>query len=223
MHTLALIADVVGSRKVEDRADLQKRIKQVLSTLNKSNSGLISPYTVTLGDEFQALFSSATNVMRDMIHIMTALYPVQVRFAFGVGEITTEINPEQALGMDGPAFYRARDGMAQLKGSDNLFYIAGLAPATERLCNHSLQLLSYTLHKWRHSRFQVLTGLLDGQSVKDLAGPLGVSDKAIYKNISDGALEIIQGLLADVAEQINLALASRAANQTPNQVTGQED
>ena len=222
MQRLALIADVVGSRKVADRAELQQRIKKVLKTLNGRRPDLLSPYTVTLGDEFQALFASADRVLRDVVHIMSALYPVQVRFALGVGEITTDINPDQALGMDGPAFYHARDGMTRLKGTDHLINLTGMEPSLQRLCNHSLQLFSYTLHKWRHSRYQILAGLLEGHTVKDLVVPLGVSDKAIYKNISDGALETIQGLLADMSEQLNQAIGASLEPQPPTQSSEQE-
>ncbi|OZG71122.1 hypothetical protein BTA51_22345 [Hahella sp. CCB-MM4] len=206
MPMLALIADIRSSRQIKKRAELQTGLGRCLDQLNQENQGLLSPYTITLGDEFQALFSSADRVMRDILGILSDLHPVNVRFALGVGDISTEINSRQALGMDGPAFYRAREAMTHLKSSDDLFRIEGLPEATNRLCNHSLQLFSHMCSKWRHSRFKILVGLMDGLSVRDLAGQMQLSDKAIYKNIDEGALDPVQGLLEDITFQLNQAL-----------------
>ncbi len=206
MPMLALIADIRSSRQVKKRAELQSGLRRCLDRLNQRSQGLASPYTITLGDEFQALFNSADGVMSDILEILSELHPVSIRFALGVGEITTDINPRQALGMDGPAFYRAREAMAQLKSSDDLFRIEGLPDDTNRLSNHSLQLLSHLCNKWRQSRFRILVGLMEGLSVRELAGQLQLSDKAIYKNISEGALEPVQGLLEDITLQLNQAL-----------------
>lgn len=206
MPRLALIADVVGSRKTADRAALQARLGRILEQLNARNAGLLSPYTLTLGDEFQALFARADDVLRDAALIMAELYPVRVRFAFGLGDITTAINPKQALGMDGPAFYAARAAMSELKQGEDWFRIEGLPHAQQSLCNHSLQLLRQLIGKWRRPRFQILCGQLDGRTVKAMSESLGLSDKAIYKNISDGALAPIQGLFDDLVQHMNLRL-----------------
>lgn len=40
-----------------------------------------------------------------------SLYPVELRFGIGIGEITTEINTEMALGADGPGYYKAREAI----------------------------------------------------------------------------------------------------------------
>ena len=51
---------------------------------------------------------------------------------------------DQALGMDGPAFYRARDGIDQLKDSGDLIRLEGLPDRWVTLAEGSLRLLS----KW---------------------------------------------------------------------------
>lgn len=37
-----------------------------------------------------------------------AMQPYQVRFGLCLGEILTDINPEQSIGADGPAYWHAR-------------------------------------------------------------------------------------------------------------------
>ena len=36
------------------------------------------------------------------------IYPVEIRYGIGVGQITTNINTDMALGADEPGFYNAR-------------------------------------------------------------------------------------------------------------------
>ena len=85
-----MIADIVGSPNLEERGQAQSRVIRVLYDVNRRGRPIVSPHILTLDDEFQAVFSC------------------------GVGEITTAINTAQALGMDGPAFYAARDGLEDL-------------------------------------------------------------------------------------------------------------
>ena len=40
---------------------------------------------------------------------------MKLRFGIGVGEISTVINPEMALGADGPGYYNARKAIEDLK------------------------------------------------------------------------------------------------------------
>ncbi len=98
-----MIADIVGSPNLEEHGQAQSRVIRVLYDVNRRGRPIVSPHILTLDDEFQAVFSC------------------------GVGEITTAINTAQALGMDGPAFYAARDGLEDLKGSGAIAAITGLA------------------------------------------------------------------------------------------------
>ncbi len=98
MRYLVLIGDIVASRNSARRHDLQEQMKAVFAELNQNNAGLISPYTLTLGDEFQVVFNQADRVFTDIFAIL-AILPVKVRFSLGLGAITTDLNPVQALGV----------------------------------------------------------------------------------------------------------------------------
>ena len=53
---LALIADVIDSKIVQERFDLQKQLEKTLQKINELfKDCLASAFTLTLGDEFQAL------------------------------------------------------------------------------------------------------------------------------------------------------------------------
>ncbi|MCH8530259.1 MAG: SatD family protein [Saccharospirillum sp.] len=207
MKHLVLIADIVASRQLPDRKAVQQQLRQCLAELNQHHSGLVSPYTITLGDEFQAVFASADGVFKDITHIMVALSPVRIRFALAVGEITTAINPDQAIGMDGPAFYLARAGIEGLKKIDELLAIGSDDEHPCELLSASLALLNHHLTKWKTHRFDTLLGLMSEQPVAEIARRLDVSEQAVYKNIRTGGLEAVQAVFQALTEAINRDLA----------------
>lgn len=194
---LVLIGDLINSRQVADRAALQQTLTRALELANQcSQEALASPYTITLGDEFQAVRSHPSGLLRDLIGIQADLLPVRIRFAIGVGTIATPINPDQALGMDGDAFYAARAGIDALKASGRRLAVRGLNKHDERWANALLAVIDSMSQKWRANRFAILYRLLDDQSVATIAEELGLSIQAVYRNIRDGDLELVTELLA---------------------------
>lgn len=212
MAHLVLIGDLVASRQAPDRRDLQHRLEAILQTLNTASRPPVSPYTLTLGDEFQAVFDNADRVFEDIVQIMQALHPVQVRFSLGLGEITTDLNFEQALGMDGPAFYRARDGITQLKSQGDMLHVEGLPEVCDELATASLRLLDKWIEKWESNRLAVLHRLLTGSRVKDIATGLNITEQAVYKNINSGQLEIVMQVIRALTGILNAGLAGETSS-----------
>lgn len=199
MSYIALIGDIVASKSLSDRAAVQRRLTQCCAALNSRADalGIISPFTVTLGDEFQALFVAAKNIWPCIAEIEAEMYPVQIRFALGLGDIATDINREAALAMDGPAFHRARAGIETMKKDKVRYRLLGLHRG-EGLVRHSLDMLSHNRDKWQQNRHRILSALLQQQSINDIATKLGVSEQAVYRNIRDGDLESVIGLMHEV-------------------------
>lgn len=187
-RVIALIGDLVASRTLADRAAVQQRLSAALARANADPSGLASPFTVTLGDEFQAVLQDPERLFRDTVAIQAALHPVQVRFSLAVGALTTPINPDQALGMDGPAFHAARAGIDALKHDGGRYRIALPDPDVTALANAALGLIGHAMDKWQSRRFRVMNALQTSAPVSGIARELGISEQAVYKNISDGNL-----------------------------------
>jgi hypothetical protein len=203
MNSLVLIADIISSRKSYERSELQNNLKFILEELNNKNENIISPYTITLGDEFQAVFAKADALFCDVIEIMAKLHPTKVRFSFGLGEITTNIIRESAIGMDGPPFYAARDGLNTLKETSCLISFTGLHGRDEKLINQTLCLFSIESSKWKASRLKTFSLYLAGKSVKEISEELALTDKAIYKTIKAGLLELFQEQFLEIEKVIN--------------------
>ncbi len=210
MNYIVVIGDIVASRKVAQRARLQRDLKGVLETLNKENNrSVVSPYTITLGDEFQAVFTGTDSLFRHTMEILLALHPVKARFSFGIGAIATPINRKQAIGMDGAAFHQARQALEKLKKSRSLYAVAGLRGPVGGLTEQSLDLVSHFSRHWRRSRLQVFAMLTRQLPVKDIAASARMTDKAVYKTIDAGALRTILSIFRQVSAAMNEELARK--------------
>lgn len=212
MQYIAVIADIVDSKQLARRDEFQLKLAGSLKAISSRNSALVSPYTITLGDEFQAVYKSADRVFLDLFSILRDIHPVQARFAIGVGELSTEVNRKQALGMDGPAFHRAREAITRLKATPYLIQVqaAPVSPGPEfdpwRLLNHLLNLMSHKVGAWEENRLRILCGLLSGQSVAELETELGISKVAVYKNINAAVLDEIRELCNEITRFLNREL-----------------
>ena len=198
-----LVADIVASRKIVERSAVQEKLRACLRHLNsKPGGGLVSPYTITLGDEFQAVFTTPERLFRDAVTVLIALYPIAVRFSCAIGEITTSINTKQAIGMDGPAFHDARTSVERLKKTKSLFIISSREGGGLVLTNQCLALVSHTIVRWPRSRLEILRGLSENRTVKQIARDLKVTDKAVYKSIDAGAIRTIAPLLDELTDRL---------------------
>lgn len=209
---LVLIGDIEASKEIKEdqREKLQQKLQKELDRLNEGEGRPISPYTITLGDEFQAVFKGADHVFIHLFGILAALYPVKVRFSLGLGSIDTVINKEQAIGMDGPAFHCAREGIERLKESGHLFHLSVEKEhnAVVDVINNSLQLLSHEIQSWKKNRLSILYLLKQGYDYKSIADKLDISRPAFYKNRDAGALEVISELMDHISELLNGQLAA---------------
>ncbi len=114
----AVIGDMVNSRGMEPslRRAAQDELANSLAAVNASMADDIAAgFVITLGDEFQGLMHSSGDPMSAVISVMNSVRCVSIRYAIGMGSITTVINSSAALGADGPAFYNARKAMNIMK------------------------------------------------------------------------------------------------------------
>ncbi len=176
---------------------------------------MVSPLTITLGDEFQALFSSAAAIWEVVLGIESELSgrlageAAGVRFGIGIGSISTKLNKNAAIGMDGPAFHNARAAIDTLKASGSHYGVAGVGPQ-EAFINSALSYISLHRSSWKPNRVAILDALLKHIPVADIAHDLGVSKVAVYKNIDQAGLSLILDMLQEAAKSFDQALERQA-------------
>ena len=113
--------DIVGSRKIENRENFQEGLISYFNELNlKYNDILVSPITITLGDEWQIVLNKPEESYNlvNKIRFFLLKHSVQVYSGIGIGEISTLVY-ESPLKMDGEAFILAREALNIAKDRNN--------------------------------------------------------------------------------------------------------
>jgi transposase len=202
---IVVIGDIEHSKQFhgDERKQIQKNLEVILQKLNKDSSQIISPYTITLGDEFQVVYDSSSKLFKHIWTIMANIHPVSVRISIGVDEITTDINRKNALGMDGPAFHKAREQLDLMKEKKLLLSISTKDVKLDKLVNSTFGILDANLRNWKKNRFDILQKLYEGKEVKQISKEIGISEVAVYKNINAGTLESIRQLTDAISETID--------------------
>lgn len=112
-----IVCDIIKSRKIADRDEVQRQVESGFSEINARYSDLIAvPFQFTLGDEFQGVISDYTKAPDIVGRLREEIAPVKLRIATGIGEIATSLSPDIRR-VDGPAFHAARDAMKDLQSN----------------------------------------------------------------------------------------------------------
>ena len=202
-RAFCVIGDLVASRKITDRRKLQTRLSTGLKQLGLNRRDIASPYTITLGDEFQAVYRDPRGIFRDLLAIQSLIHPYRVRFAIGVGSLTTALNRESAIGMDGPAFASARESLTGLTKSAYFYRVVGLPAQAATWTNLSLDLVSHMVTPWKKNRFEIAIARMDGKVPLEIATHMNLTASAVYKNIVAGALPTVTEMLKLLGAVLN--------------------
>ena len=111
--------DIVNSRENNNRIQIQNIIKNYLNTLsNRYKKDLLSPITITLGDEWQIVLKNISKSYTIITEINEFLndYNIKTYSGIGIGSISTEVYSNSS-NMDGEAFINARNAINIAKKS----------------------------------------------------------------------------------------------------------
>ena len=214
---LALIADVIDSKIVQERFDLQKQLEKTLQTMNELfGEFLASSFTLTLGDEFQALLKADAPVFQIIDTLRSELTPTQLRFGIGLGEIVTDIDPLQSIGADGPAYWNARAAINLVHqkndyGNTQIYFLSG-KEKQDFFVNALIASGEAIRSGWRGSQEEILLDLLkrcvysENFSQQDLAQSLEINPSALSKRLKSSSIRVyLRGRAAALASIQSLA------------------
>ncbi len=198
---LALIADVIDSKIVQERLDLQKQVEKTLQKMNEFfGDYLASRFTLTLGDEFQALLKVDAPVFQIIDTLRSELTPTQLRFGIGLGEIVTAIDPLQSVGADGPAYWNARAAINFVHqkndyGNTQIYFSSG-KENQDFFVNALIASGEAIRSGWRDSQEEILLNLLkrsvysESFSQQDLAQSLAINPSALSKRLKSSSIRV---------------------------------
>jgi hypothetical protein len=213
---IAIIGDIVQSKKLINRYEIQDKLQEVLNKVNKKYSeDIASNFMITLGDEFQGLLENGKNTMKIVTEIEDEMYPVEIRYGIGVGEITTDIKRDSPFGSDGSAYHNARKMIDKLKSmekmkkainSNMMITSEGDNAKTDLLLNSILSLCFTIKQKWSKRKREIILEVIrhnDNQS--KAAEEIGVSQGSIHKALDRAgyysykdAMDLVSEVLSEV-------------------------
>jgi hypothetical protein len=109
--TVAVLGDVVASRRHPDPGRRRHRVDRALAAANERFEPL-QPFTPTIGDEFQGLFVDLVSALEATLVVRLSLVgEVDVRFGIGSGELFAFDASRAPFEQDGPAWWSAREAV----------------------------------------------------------------------------------------------------------------
>lgn len=204
---LAVIGDVVGSRRVADRSQLQQKLGGALTAINQRFAASVAAsFVMTIGDEFQGLLSSADGLIQLLAQLNAAVHPVELRLGIGIGGLTTPLRPE-AVGMDGPCFHRARTAIERARDRGTPVEVE----ASERHAVFEVYSLLFGRLRdhWTDRQRQVHYLAASGMEGKAIAQRLGISPSAVSQHLRAADSAAIHEASRDWVEELSKLLERR--------------
>ncbi|HBM81631.1 MAG: SatD family protein [Clostridiales bacterium] len=119
MDYCAIIGDIVKSRELGNRVEVQKQFVGVVEHMvnDKYKEYIASRFTVTLGDEFQGLLYGKYSYLSCEIikFISQNMKPVKLVYGVGIGGMDIQPDYSIAIRSDGPAYHNARSMVMRAK------------------------------------------------------------------------------------------------------------
>lgn len=188
----ALIGDVVSSRNLPDRAEVQRRLQELASTLNEEfeDGALAAPLRLTAGDELQGLLERPEPVVDITVRVADHLHPVRLTWGLGRGMLSTELGGNVAT-LDGPCFHRARRAAERAAEEDCWLLQEGLPSPQGRILTALFALMSGIRSEWTETQAKYVREVR-GRKQKDVAEELDRHKSTISKALSSSRYQEIE-------------------------------
>lgn len=211
MNYLIIIGDIVASKEITDRLNFQKKFTDVLVKPNRTfHNSMISPLTLTIGDEFQAVLWEAMYLFNIMGMIEREIPSVSLRYGIGLGKIDTEINSESAIGMDGPAFHYARTAVETARKEGTIYHFKCDDDILQDRINVMLGWLDITLKKWTLQRKEIFYQYNEKKTQQEIARVMGITQPAVSQNINDKAFKQVAVTQQIIEKELNIILQDKS-------------
>lgn len=205
----AVIADIVRSRELDDRAEAQRAIAAAIERAEADVPLALAPLTAVVGDELQGEYATIGAATASLLLVRLAL-PDGVDCRFGVG--FGEVRPVELDGRtipEGPAWWAARSAIERVETMQQR--VAPLArtwvesdDSADAVVRQAVAMTNAYVLARDHlvssmsERTRRLTyGRCLGRSQRDLAADEGITQSAVSQALaSAGSAAVVEGFLA---------------------------
>jgi hypothetical protein len=199
----ALIGDLVGSRRLADRAAVHVRLRGVLAEVAALEPGL-QELEATVGDEFQGAYQDPRQAARVALLVRLAMLPaVDVRCGIGEGEAETFDADRRPRLQDGPAWWAAREALERMAAPRRSSRRTWLVGGGSDDLNARLMCRDALVDRLNDRGRRMLALALRGHSQQEIAAIEGVSKSAVSQAFARGitAVRDAENLVRGGSEQ----------------------
>jgi len=173
MKAFVIMADIVDSSSYEG-GRLMHDFKAIVAQVNKQyDDDIVSPLTITLGDEFQGIVKDLQSAVTIIFALDEALLNAELefdlRYIVNYGEVETPINKEKAYEMLGEGLTSARKQLESMKSNGREVRVSGIAKKVEEKLNLALQLYRSLYDDWHTKDRKLVHEFLQNDDYKELA------------------------------------------------------
>jgi len=156
---MAIIGDVVGSRKIGDRERFQSKLQNACDHVNSTFArDLYAKLKITKGiDEVSAVLTNIENLYKIINMISEAIHPNFMRFVTIYGSLDIALDSKDAAKIDGVALHRATEIISNLKRTRDLVTVQIMDELIDQLLNSHMNLVFFLKRAWTKRQFDVVT------------------------------------------------------------------
>ncbi|MCZ8168271.1 MAG: SatD family protein [Flavobacterium sp.] len=187
MYYAILMADILKSGE-KDANKLMLEFRKTVKYINENcKSCIISPLTITLGDEFQAVIDNVQNAVTVIIkleeYIITEELNFKLRYVLNIGTIKTEINREIAHEMLGEGLTDARKALNILKKSKSRFLIKlrNEDKRIEKILNDAFKIFQFYIDSWKVKEYSTIREFFLNDDYKVVADKFGINQSTAWR------------------------------------------
>lgn len=184
---IILMGDVIGSRD-KNQENLHQSLNSCIDEVNKVlKEDIISPLTITLGDEFQGFISRASIALKIIFFIdeytRNQDLDYELRFSVHKGRILTTLNPEHAHNMLGEGLTYTRELLNSMSRRERQRFRIKLSNQTIDHClEQILNVYDGIIQSWNLNKDkETLKVLIDVSNDQEAGKLLGKTRQQIWK------------------------------------------
>ena len=193
---VVIIGDIVASKTLINRNEVQQKLKNALERINhKYADDITAKFVISLGDEFQGLLKRQGNIIKIISEIEAELAPTKLRFGVGIGGITTDINFDNSLEIDGAAYYRARKMIREIESrksqyvesySNIMICSSDEESKSDELTNATLGVCTALKSKWTNRQKEIISAYLRNyENQYKTADALQITQSSVNRALSN--------------------------------------
>lgn len=181
-----LMADVVDNGSKNSNVVIKELRKAVEHINAKYKKAFLSPATITLGDEFQAIVETLTYAVEMIVdieeYIITNSFSIQLKYVVVFGTINTRINTKIAYEMLGPGLTNARESLEKFKsfGDKRMYFDVQNNALSDTLIN-TFTLFTGIVQRWNRRDYKLISAFLAHKTYKDVADKLKKDRSQIWR------------------------------------------